>query len=547
MRNILLIVSLIIAGLFTGASAGVDLRAHRKAPAQSADAQVPAYPFPGTEDLIMEQPEGTQLLYNRDAIKWMHLISALEGNYQTGIPSTLIENGNQVYFSNFFTDFEEMGWLKGTKNAEESSITMDFPQVMYDELYGNEHYLYYAAVLELNEDQTDFVVSDTQQIVLNIDENGNLSQVNPDLMIGVCYLYDTEIKDQPAGNGSEGCFLQWFGIGLTNLQWTKANVEITTLPSDAQLHQYAMIYNGNARFVNVSIVGNSIYLTGFADDPEACAVGSIDEDNIITIQSPQFMGMSESGEYFTYFVAASTQYELDPETMELIEFVGATNQLVLNLNPEDNSIIALDKTGFAISYGEENVGGGDLYMEPTLVPQEDYAFSLPADPTFVNYQPYSDTLGYGTLNFDLPFWTADNQIIDRDNLSYVIYFDDQPATFSTDLYWDLPENLSEIPYSFTDWYDFFCVGINHAIYLYEGDYDRIGVQVIARNVDQELRSKVFYYGTENTIDLSIDTQVIGQSYISLTGKPVVNPQSGIYILRTDYSNGISSFQKVIIR
>ncbi|MGN0224361.1 MAG: hypothetical protein ACI4AM_10115 [Muribaculaceae bacterium] len=547
MRNLLLITALILAGVFNTITAGVDLRAQRKAPTQAASAEAPAYPFPGVEDLIFDQPEGTQLLFNRDAIKWMHLISALEGNYQTGVPSTLIENGNEVYFSNFFTDFEDMGWLKGTKDADASTITMDFPQVMYDELFRSEHYLYYAAVLELNEDQTDFVVSDTQQIVLNIDENGNITQDNPDLMIGVCYLYDPEIKDQPAGNGSEGCFLQWFGIGLTNLEWTKANYEIATLPSDAQLQQYAMIYNGNARFVNVAIVGNSIYLTGLADDPEACAVGSIDQDNVITFQSPQFMGMSESGEYFTYFVAASTQYQLDPETLELIEFVGATNQLVLNLNPKDSSIIALDKTGFAISYGEENVGGGDLYLEPTLVPQEDYAFSLPADPTFVNYQPYSDTLGYGVLNFDMPFWTAGNQIIDRSNLSYVIYFDDQPATFTTDLYWDIPEDLSEIPYSFTDWYDFFCVGINHAIYLYEGGYERIGVQVVARNDDQELRSQVFYYGSDSAIDITNGATVIGQSYISLTGVPVVYPKAGVYIIRTDYSNGISSFQKVIIR
>ena len=532
-----------MAGLTCIEAQPVDLHNTRRSATKVTNHKAPGYPFDDVENLINEQPSGQETWFSRDAVKWMHLISALESGVENDVPTMMVEGeDNMVYFRNFFMDFESMGWIKG-KKEKDNTIALDFPQIVYDEEYGKQHYYYYAAVLQLNEEGTDYILSDTQHIQLDVDDNGNIIQDNPELMIGLCYLYDDDIKDQATTNGNENCYMTWFGIGYTNMEWKKINAFITELPTGIYAEQYAMACGDNSQFVNIAIDGNQIYVNGLADNDKACFVGTIHEDGkSVTFTSPQYVGMDSDNEFFNYFVAAATQYDVDAEAF----VVSSTDKFTMNIDTESKTLTYKDKgTGFAISNGKESVGGGSLFLEPTFTPQTEYVFDLPEAPIFVNYNPYNDNVGYGVLNFDLPCYNANKMLINAENIYYTIYFDDKPATFSPDYYWNLTEDMTEIPYSFTDYYDFFSVGINHAVYLYEGGYNKIGVKVIVRD-GEELQSKIYYYDDINTqANAKVYNQTVSTIYYDLSGRIICNPQNGIFIKQTKMSDGSVKNEKII--
>ncbi|MGM9860398.1 MAG: hypothetical protein ACI31C_06550 [Muribaculaceae bacterium] len=506
--------------------------------------------FPGTESLITEQPTGECTWYSRDCVKYMHLLGPLEFGGELSMPSPLVSTeDNSIYFGNLISDIDGCGWIKGALSDDGKSISISFPQTIFYEDWGKEQYFYYAALLNMNDDQTDFVIADNQTLTLIIDEQGNIVESNPDIMIGMCYLYDPSIDDQKSGTEGDGCVLKWFGIGYNAIEWHKLASDIASMPADASVEQFALSYSGNARFVNVGVKDNNVYIQGLLEDSDACAVGTISEDGSeVIFQSAQFMGISDDMLYFTYFVAAAPEDITDPETMTIYHTIAPAEQFRASFDNDTHRIAFIDaETGFAISTGAENVGGGTLFLEPTMFPQADFVFDTPADPVFNAYTPYDETAGFGTINFDLPFWNNDGLLIDRNNIYYNVYFDDQVATFSPDLYWDLTADMTDIPYNYTDYYDFFAVGVNHAIYLYQGGYSNIGVQAIVRSGDTELRGPIVYYGNQGIHNITTDADIISVEYYNLNGSKVNNPTSGIYIKCTHMSDGTVKREKSVMR
>ena len=176
-------------------------------------------------------------------------------------------------------------------------------------------------------------------------------------------------------------------------------------------------------------------------------------------------------------VAAAPDDILDPDTGETLNTIAPADAFVASLDPVSKRMTFTSAlTGFSITNGQSKVGGGDLYIEPRLTPQAEYVANSPDKPEIVQYSPYNEIQGYGTFNFNIPFWTNEGLLINPANMFYNIYLDDEKMTLSPDCYVELDEELTDIPYGLTDGYDIFSVGINHAIYLYSGNYSRIGVQ-----------------------------------------------------------------------
>lgn len=512
-------------------------------------AQNVTYPFPGEEELILEEPVGESAWYSRNCTKYMHLLGPLEYGGESSVPSKIvIGNDGTAYIGNVFTDFSGSGWLKGSRDTNTDDITLKFPQIVFDETYDGERYYYYACRVGFNKDKTDLEVAENQTLILKHNGNGNYVTEDNETAIGICYVYDPSIEDQAAGIGHEGCELKWFGIAYADMEWSPVN-ELVTIPEGLKTQRYALCHSSGAAFVDLAESNGKIFIAGLTEDGETCIVGDISSDeNTVTFATNQFLGVENSGEFFRYMVAAASDAVTDSETGEIVNTIAPAETFIASLDPTNKSLAFITpETGFAITNGQSKVGGGDLYLEPRLTPQSEYVIDSPEAPEIVAYSPYDEALGYGTFNFNLPSWTNGGLLIDPANMFYNIYVDDELLTLTPGNYLELSEELTDIPYDFSDGYDIFSVGINHAIYLYSGNYDRIGIQsfVVAED-GSKIKSPVVYNKEVGLDTIGEESKMVSEIYyLDLSGKRIRHFDNGFAIKCTRFADGSIKTEKIV--
>lgn len=519
--------------------------------ALGATAQNVSYPFPDTGELVIEEPAGESAWHSRNSTKYMHLLGPLEYGGESSVPSKIISgNDGIVYIGNMFTDFQGSGWLKGVHDTETGSITLEFPQIIFDETYNDgKHYYYYACCMQFNEDASDLEVAESQTLVLTCDNNGNYMPLDQEAAVGICYVSDPVTDDQPAEAGYDGCVLKWFGIAYADMEWVCVDADPAVIPERSETQRYALSHSSGARFVDIAENNGKIYIAGLAEDSEVCIVGDINTDDCtVTFASNQFLGVEKSGDYFCYMVAAAPDDILDPDTGETLNTIAPADAFVASLDPVSKRMTFTSAlTGFSITNGQSKVGGGDLYIEPRLTPQAEYVANSPDKPEIVQYSPYNEIQGYGTFNFNIPFWTNEGLLINPANMFYNIYLDDEKMTLSPDCYVELDEELTDIPYGLTDGYDIFSVGINHAIYLYSGNYSRIGVQSFVIDDDgNKYLSTIVYNDSAGLEGIEEEPKTVVETYfIDLSGKRIRHFETGFAIKCTRYEDGSIKTEKII--
>lgn len=113
---------------------------------------------------------------------------------------------------------------------------------------------------------------------------------------------------------------------------------------------------------------------------------------------------------------------------------------------------------------------------------EDVA-AMPANPKVLEVSPYDSDEGYGYVLFEVPAKDVDGNPIKESRLFYQLFSDVagdiQPITFSSSLYKNLDQDLSIVPYTLNDSYDFDLFEGNKLVYLnFQFAFDRIGIKSI---------------------------------------------------------------------
>ncbi|MBR6189616.1 MAG: choice-of-anchor J domain-containing protein [Prevotella sp.] len=111
--------------------------------------------------------------------------------------------------------------------------------------------------------------------------------------------------------------------------------------------------------------------------------------------------------------------------------------------------------------------------------------ATPANPDIVELGNYDSSKEYGYILFDVPTTDVDGNDLRESKLFYQLYSDIdgdiQPIVFTPDLYEKIEEDMSIIPFNFTDGYDFDEYDGSKLVYLnfdFNTMYDRIGVRSI---------------------------------------------------------------------
>ena len=342
--------------------------------------------------------------------------------------------------------------IVGTYDATEGYITVARGQLAGTSSYGDyviNGLFYYAGD---DENQAGWYYSD---IYIGVQDNGQL--VVQDWLVRVL-----------TGGTYDGYSLTPYYVAQSTLTPSEAP-QLVELPAGVELKEYTMSYsdyNGNATssaaFVGVD--GNDVYLKGFSSYLPNALIKGTKDGNTVTFAANQWLG--SYGSYQSYFVEKAV-FTYD----EAANTYSATGDVYSLL---DNYYIDVWATN------------------PVLKGVVEKA-AIPANPAITNLQ--NGNYGY-YITFSVPNVDVDGDGLVSSKLFYQFYTDIEhevaPLTFTPTTHTRLTEDLTEIPFGFTENYDFYDTQI-YLNELYSSSWNKIGIKSIYRGGGEVNETEIQWY------------------------------------------------------
>lgn len=284
------------------------------------------------------------------------------------------------------------------------------------------------------------------------------------------------------------------GSSIAKAEIKEEEPEVVVVPEGLETSAYSFsatdFFDDSAvsRNVYVGFDGDDVYVQGLSETlPKAWVKGTVDGDQI-TFATGQFLGYDDD-QTTLWFIG------INPNNTGIIDYVMTYDEEANTLtNTSATNLLGVNAYKSKISRSVY-----ELYENVTIKLLTEKA-ATPATPSIstIKYSPY----GY-TLNFTIPARDVDGDGLVTDKLSYKLYFDNgngepQEVTFTTDLYENLTEDMTIIPYGFIDvteerpygWdFDASLVYLNMDI----SDWARVGIQSIYTGGGESNVSEIGWY------------------------------------------------------
>lgn len=474
-----------------------------------------------TADDIIYSAEGEKRSYYRKTTAYFVAAGSVQQAKMEGSACNIVlGDENKVYVYNPITQYDTYSYIVGQRDGD--TITFHTPQIVdvqYNEDYTESTNIYATKFRKkkLSTTSYTFVADSVNTDLKYVIKGDSISLVGGDsIMLALANAEGTW-----GGYGNAGDVLRKF---------TDTTVEV---PADAEELTYAMkCSDGTGKGVSVVFKDNDIYIKGIASaHPDSWVKGNI-VGSTITIPSMQYLGLNETYGYYFYLAGAKRKEVYDPsDDVTYIEY-----ELVPNITMTLDEKSRTFKTDLSLLY---NAGNGILsydaaYDSPEFSPFNDVA-TTPATPIISTYMEYNEDAGYGGLIFTLPTEDVNGNWINPEKMKYIIYGDDKAYEFTTDLYTGIEENMTEIPYSFTDDLDFTLQDGEHIVYLYEGGFSKMGVQSVYYGGGERTVSPIVYQ-TSDGIKVKT-TAPVSTEFYDLQGRRLNNPTLGLTIMKVTYTDG----------
>lgn len=486
--------------------------------------------------IITVAPEGTRQNYTRDSYSLVY--SQTPTFRSCGATHVIDGDDGYTYLYNPYSGWNTATYLKGKRDGDR--IICQLPQPVYSMLdwSTNEPIPYYADLFEYDatDPENPYVLSEQTEIVftvkdgvISLDLGNNLSESNlitPKLILGM--------------SDSEG---QYANIAECQSVMTPFYEQPVEVPETLQTELWNMICKPNGHHVKVGIDGNDIYLANFdINVPDAVLKGRIENDKAI-FPSGQFIG-TLMDVYYLWFsgakVLTSTQFEKGEE-------------LIFNYDAENKTLTCGQDDMMIISSKPDQVEIMSYYQNPLFICKNTQTSFKPAAPNLYSFYNGMEEAGYNRFDFQLPNYSTEYDLLDPLNMYYEVYFDSELFTFRTDEFTGLSEDMTQIPYDFTDYMDFMKNDDIYTLYYYTDDLETIGFQLFNRQRENVYGSDLVTYNFETgeIITTGLTTPIIGSplesvSYYTLQGQPIKEPTPGICIKVTEDGNGHRAARKVLI-
>ena len=426
---------------------------------------------PARVEVITDRPEGEMKTYQRSGGAMYNYWGYLFTTYQDGAAMQMVfaQDGKTVYLQDPISQAVAGSWVRAELSDDGKTLTMPLNQFII--FYPDYGYGLMTAWVDVTTDENGNVSAvpnlDITEATFTIGEDGTISlngssgDVENFQCSGLGLIYDDDL--------SWAAYADWESV------YTPFDATPVALPDGAELEDFSMSYvdnNGNAggKMVKVAMMDNDVYVQGMSSAvPQGVMKGTVAGDQV-TFACDQYLGVGNS--LFLTMMGINA----DNEPLE---------NLVFDYNAETRTMTASDV--LAITAG---VNVQEYYGEPVIAPYFDHA-ATPANPEVVDFVDGGELGGYNYGSFNVPTVDTEGNFINPDDLYYRIYFDDDELfTFGPDEYPELTDFMSDVPYNFTDGYDF---GVGGAtIYFYETGFQRVGIQSVFRGGGEEHVSDIVY-------------------------------------------------------
>lgn len=496
-------------------------------------------------EMITEQPAGT--LY-KNMYRWSYTIGTFWGYiYMTEVDGiaddVVIADDGSFYLKNPLSAVATDTWLKG-KKGQGDTIEVEFPQYIYSEDYYGTTYDYYLWKLvektyEIDgETYADYVPDSLSQVVKFTWRNDSLVKVS-DGIIGIC---DADTL--------------WAGYADEQIELAKFDEPTVTPSANATVQTYSITYPYNdlledSYIIKVAKEGNDIYLGGLHQNmPDAWVKGTL-KDGKVTFGA-QYLGVDTVTLAHAFFEPAHQDSVYEPYIIDGEDYGYWYTDITLAdsiaFDYDATTGIMTTDSMMIINQGNKIQNYMASFTTSVLKPWTEKA-ATPADPEFTEFSAYTEDNGYGYAVFLIPAKSTEGEVIDYTKMYYNIYFDDEVQTLYPDEYIYLTEEVTNIPYDFTDSYAVYTSAAEKTFYFFSTGFEKFGVQSTYTGGGEEHSSNIVYYDEAaegiKSINGASNGTVKNTVYRDLSGRKVANPAHGLYVKTVTFADGTVKSYKVV--
>lgn len=512
-RNLLLSICVVACGLTASSHAQVkNNAAYGKIRTKAAD------------ETLTKAPEGKKTVYLMDLLTH----DDAGGNiydYHNEVAVTFCDNGD-VYMPNFVSRKRMKGLLKGKLNLTGDTIIFANKQAVGYAPNKQENYQLYVA----NEQGAPM---ETETFKLAIDKGtGKITYTDQGLCLA---LYLGNDLSEMLGKGSNPTFVK------------KDEVE-------AQLDSYNFTYNNILTDNTVGAAkakgyfdGKDFYVKGLDPKyPQAWLKGTLGDDGTIVFLSRQMVNLSSQDDPYVAYAAKQTGKEQFEQQASFSLKYDATAR----------SLTGLDGDAALVNYNIDDNGNMNLFQayNQLRLSFNELKPATPQSPDFIRYDASGQEFVINIQDKD-----TDGMALDTDFLTYRIYVDGKPYTFKKAAYPKMrrDDDMEEIPFTFSDYHTI--QGSSNKKYVYftalPPATKTIGVETLYRvkGVTKVSKRLVYDIATNTTSTTTgIKTAHAGSdgqsvAYYDLTGRRLQQPQHGVTIKVTTYTDGTQKCEKLMVR
>ena len=313
---------------------------------------------------------------------------------------------------------------------------------------------------------------------------------------------------------------------------------LVEVPEDAVVEEYLFsAYDPYyeevvTRNIQVATSGNDVYFNGVTEILPEGWIKGVRTGNTVTFDAAQYLGVYYYyGIYpyhFWFNADGKVTFQYDEAKDEYTTAYYTT--LMYDEDDEEDPYYIYDE------------------YEDIVITRIIEVAATPADPEITSVE--STTYG-DVLEFNIPVEDVDGNPLIASNLFYQVFSDVErvvtPVTFTPDYFEYLTDDLTEIPYGFTENWDFY----NGTIYLNldHDDWNKVGLQSIYYGGGEVNKSNIVWYDIKDyTTDGITGVNAADEAnakYFDLQGRQVNADTKGVIIRQVVDANGKVSVSKIV--
>lgn len=440
--------------------------------------------------LIEEQPQGEVISYNFTGYSTTVQDSDVQSLWYAGgravTDVVYAPDGVTVYMRNILPTVYSQAWIQGTLSADGSQLTFPLGQALAASNFGTEFLVTSWIEGNVTNDVLDITLRpEVSQMVFTRSDDGSLTLQGSTGDAEMHNVQGIAIVQQ-----SNHAFYGYMSYGISLVP--SQNVPIVApdgLVTETYTFEYGLANNRHTRLCEVAFDGNTVWMNGLAGKDYGqrwarCTYSPA--TNQITLPSGQYLG-NWRGHSFYWQGVWSEKYD-DPQWGYVTRYLPAP-EMVFQYDPvtrnitSDMTLLFTTDTANVFAYVEH-------LDKPVMKPYLEQSV-VPATPSWTYYDDEAFERYGARLSFDIPTADVDGEYIDPAHLSYRLFVDNEaePFVFRPDEYDKLQSPVSELPYGFTDYWDFYAT----TLVLHERGFQRVGLQSICRIGDEVSYSDIAWH------------------------------------------------------